>query len=295
MNSKRIVAGCRIVEFRYLCTPSTPSPALRQSRPIRPATIVSTIIAAIVVGVLLLWGGIAGLLHLVELFERKHVLALGAYTTLVSGLVMGLVLFNSHERQKQHQRDLQAQMTAVTKRLSDLSERLVGQLSEKADLTASEFEIRAKLQTERSDHINTREELAEEQQQSDELKATLNRERRSRLAYQNEINRKLDENFAQQDERQRSIRDFLDVHQRAVQGIQKQLASVQDDVTKANTKVAEIATGQTNLLGRVTATREIGDQNAQKIEALNRSQAALYDDLVRTMAQIDSLYSWKKK
>ena len=142
----------------------------------------STIIAAIVVGVLLLWGGIAGLLHLVELFERKHVLALGAYTTLVSGLVMGLVLFNSHERQKQHQRDLQAQMTAVTKRLSDLSERLVGQLSEKADLTASEFEIRAKLQTERSDHINTREELAEEQQQSDELKATLNRERRSRLA-----------------------------------------------------------------------------------------------------------------
>ena len=186
-------------------------------------------------------------------------------------------------------------MTAVTKRLSDLSERLVGQLSEKADLTASEFEIRAKLQTERSDHINTREELAEEQQQSDELKATLNRERRSRLAYQNEINRKLDENFAQQDERQRSIRDFLDVHQRAVQGIQKQLASVQDDVTKANTKVAEIATGQTNLLGRVTATREIGDQNAQKIEALNRSQAALYDDLVRTMAQIDSLYSWKKK
>ncbi|MFP6589586.1 MAG: hypothetical protein VCE12_03590 [Candidatus Latescibacterota bacterium] len=255
----------------------------------------STIIAAIVVGVLLLWGGIAGLLHLVELFERKHVLALGAYTTLVSGLVMGLVLFNSHERQKQHQRDLQAQMTAVTKRLSDLSERLVGQLSEKADLTASEFEIRAKLQTERSDHINTREELAEEQQQSDELKATLNRERRSRLAYQNEINHKLDENFAQQDEQQRSIRDFLDVHQRAVRGIQKQLASVQDDVTKANTKVAEIATGQTNLLGRVTATREIGDQNAQKIEALNRSQAALYDDLVRTMAQIDSLYSWKKK
>ena len=66
-------------------------------------------------------------------------------------------------------------------------------------------------------------------------------------------------------------------------------------MTKANTKVAEIATGQTNLLGRVTATREIGDQNAQKIEALNRSQAALYDDLVRTMAQIDSLYSWKKK
>jgi peptidoglycan hydrolase CwlO-like protein len=85
------------------------------------------------------------------------------------------------------------------------------------------------------------------------------------------------------------------VHQRAVAGIQKQLASVQDDVTKANAKANEIASGQTNLLGRVTATREISDQNAQKIEALARSQAALYDDLVRTMAQVDSLYTWKKK
>lgn len=255
----------------------------------------TTIIAAIAVGILLLWGGIAGLLHLVELFERKHVLALGAYTTLVAGLVMGLVLFNSHERQKEHQRDLQEQMTAVTKRLSDLSERLVGQLAEKADLTASEFEIRAKLQTERSQHASTRESLAEQERQSEQMRTNLDRERKARLAYQEDINRKLEERFAQQDERSRAIRDFLDVHQRAVQGIQKQLASVQDDITKANTRIAEVATAQTNLLGRVTATREIGDLNAQKIEALARSQAALYDDLVRTMAQVDSLYSWKKK
>jgi chromosome segregation ATPase len=259
------------------------------------AAIVTTIIAAIVVGILLLWGGIAGLLRLVELFERKHVLALGAYTTLVSGLVMGLVLFNAQERQKEHQRDLREQMTAVTRRLSDLSERLVGQLAEKADLTVSEFEIRARLQTERSDHENTRQELSDQQLQFDELQATLNRERRSRLAYQDEVNRKLEERFAEQDDRHRSIRDFLDVHQRLVQGIQKQLAGVQDDVTRANTKVAEIAAGQTNLLGRVTATREIGDLSSKKIEALARNQAALYDDLVRTMAQIDSLYSWKKK
>jgi len=256
---------------------------------------VTTIIAAIAVGVILLWGGIAGLLHLVELFERKHVLALGAYTTLVAGLVIGLVLLNAHERQKEHQRDLQDQMSVVIKRLSDLSEKLVSQLVEKADLTASEFEIRANLQTERSQHANTREQLAEHQRQFEQLKSTLDRERKSRLAYQAEVDRRLDERFAQQDERQRSIRDFLDVHQRAVQGIQKQLTSVQADVAKANTKAAEIATGQTNLLGRVTATREIGDLNQQKIEALARSQAALYDDLVRTMAQVDSLYSWKKK
>ena len=255
----------------------------------------TTIIAAIAVGLFLLWGGIAGLLHLVELFERKHVLALGAYTTMVAGLVMGLVLFNAHERQREHQRDLQVQMAAVTKRLSDLSAKLVNQLSEKADLTASEFEIRANWQTERANHKNTSGQLAEQQRLREQLQTTLAKERRSRLTYQEQINRKLEERFAQQDERHGSIRDFLDVHQRAVHGIQKQLADVQDDVTKVNTKAASIATGQTNLLGKVTATREIGDLNAQKIEALARSQAALYDDLVRTMAQVDSLYSWKKK
>jgi uncharacterized membrane-anchored protein YhcB (DUF1043 family) len=256
---------------------------------------VTTIIAAIVVGFLLLWGGIAGLLHLVELFERKHVLALGAYTTLVAGLVMGLVLFNANERQKEHQKELQEQMSAVTRRLSELSERLVSQLSEKAELTASEFEIRANLQTERSEHESTRQALAEQERLYEQLQQTLKKERDARLAYQTEINGKLERSFAQQDERHKQIRDFLDVHQRAVAGIQKQLASVQDDVTKANAKANEIASGQTNLLGRVTATREISDQNAQKIEALARSQAALYDDLVRTMAQVDSLYTWKKK
>ena len=164
---------------------------------------VTTIIAAIAVGMILLWGGIAGLLHLVELFERKHVLALGAYTTLVAGLVMGLVLFNAHERQKEHQRDLQDQMATVTKRLSDLSERLVGQLAEKADLTASEFEIRANLQTERSQHANTRATLAEQEQQYAQLRTTLEGERKARLSYQQDINRKLDERSTLADERSR--------------------------------------------------------------------------------------------
>ena len=255
----------------------------------------TTIIAAIAVALFLLWGGIAGLLHLVELFERKHVIALGAYTSLVAGLVMGLVLFNSHERQKEHQRVLQDQMTAFSKRLSDLSERLISQLAEKADLTASEFEIRANLQTERANHENTRRQLAETEREKGQTRATLDRERKSRLAYQEATDRKLDERFAQQDERQLAIRDFLDVHQRAVQGILKRLASVQDDITKANIKAGEIASSQTKLLSQVTAARAVSDVNAQQIEALVRSQAALYDDLVRTMAQVDSLYSWKKK
>ena len=69
--------------------------------PDRQLTHVYVIIAALIVGALLLWGGILGLLRIVDLFESKLILGLGAYMTLVSGLVMGLVLFTANERQKE--------------------------------------------------------------------------------------------------------------------------------------------------------------------------------------------------
>lgn len=255
----------------------------------------TTIIAGIAVGLLLLWGGIFALLRLVVVFERKHVFVLGGYTTLVAGLVMGLVLFTAAERQQEHRAELQQQMDTVTRRLSDLSERLVGQLSEKADLTASEFEIRARLQTEQADHARTREDLAQKEREYEELDQVLDRERKANRAYQDDINRKLDEHFTSQGQRYQSIGESLEVHRRAVQGIQKHLESLQHDVGKANAQVAELATGQSDLLAKVNAARQVGDSNAQKVDALARSQKALQDDLVRTIAQVDSLYSWKKK
>ena len=255
----------------------------------------ATIIAAIVVGLLLLWGGIAALLRMVELFERKHVLALGGYTTLVAGLVMGLVLFNANERQKQHRADLQTQMGVVTQKLGDLSERLVSQLAEKSELTASEFQIRANLQKERSDHERTRQDLAGSVKNHEQLQSRFEQERSARRAYQEKINRQLEERLAAEDERYNGIREFLEIHRRTVTGIQKQLASVQDDVTRLHTQATTIATNQTNLWGKVNSSRQITELNAQKLDALSRSHAALYDDLNSAMAQVDSLYTWKTK
>lgn len=254
----------------------------------------STIIAAVVAGLILLWGGTAALLRLVDALERKHVLALGAYTSAVAALVIGLVLFNAHERQKEHRAELQEQMEAVTKKLSDLSERLVGQLSEKAELTASEFEIRADLQTERAQHANTREALAATRRQSDEIQQSLAVERKARLDYQEETNRKLDARFSAQDERSKSVSDLLDANRQTVQGIQKLVAGVQSDVSRAHAQLVELANGQKDLLGKLTAARQVADQNAQKLEALARSHAALHDGLGKTIAQVDSLYNWKK-
>ncbi len=275
--------------------PTEPLQPLRVPNQTRDGSILATIIAAIVVGLLLLWGGIVALLRMVELFERKHVLALGGYTSLVAGLVMGLVLFNSNERQKQHRAELQDQVNLVTQKLSELSERLVSQLAEKSELTASEFQIRANLQKERSDHERTRQDLAQRVQLFDEMETRFERERNQRRAYQDEINRQLQDRFKSEDERYKGIRDFLEIHRRTIGGIQIQLASVQDDVTRLNTQVSSVVTNQTNLLGKINSTRQITELTAQKIDALSRSHAALYDDLNSTMAQVDSLYTWKTK
>ena len=253
------------------------------------------IIAAIAVALLLLWGGIIALLRMVDLFEPKHFLGLGAYTTLVSGLVMGLVLYNSYVRQQEHARELTGQMNAVTRRLSDLSERLVSQLAEKADLTASEFEIRSRLQNEQAHHQRTQAELAAVSSERTDLENAIQRERKARITYQNDQNSKVEKRFAEEGERHQGLQDLLDGQRRSVQGIQKQLAGIQDDLDRLGTRTATLESNQSNLLSKTSATREIQDLNAQKIDAVARSQVALYDDLNETMTQVDSLYEWRKK
>ncbi len=253
------------------------------------------IVLAISVGVALLWGGVFALIKMVDLFERKHILGLGAYTTLVAGVVMGLVLFTVYDRQKEHRRELQKQMETVTKRLSELSERLVGQLEEKADLTASEFEIRAKLQTEQEQHRRTQEELATEVSNSDQLTGELDKERRARAQYQQDQNRKLDQRFSKEEERYKEIRELMQTSRSTLLNMQKQLASVRDDASSLKTQVTNMQSTQNSLLGKVNTSREVQDLNSQKVDALARNQAALYEDLSKTMAEVDSLYKWTRR
>ena len=245
------------------------------------------VVAAIVVGVLLLWGGFLGLIRVVDIFERKHVLLLGAYTTLVVSCVMGLVLFTNYERQREHRAELQEQMHEFSKRLSELSTRLVSQLEEKADLTASEFEIRSRLQNEQEHHQRTRSELATQLDQNSSLQDKLAAERSARLRYQTDTNSKLDERFQEEERRHKDLSEF---HRRSLSSLQKQLSGLQDELTKLQTRTTSIEAKQNSLLGTVNTGRQIQDLSTQKLDALARSQAALYDDLTRTMAEVDSLY-----
>lgn len=272
--------------------PGNPRRALRADIGI---SCVETIVAAITAGLILLWGGVLALLKTVERFESRHVLGFGAYTTAVAGVVIGLVLFIAQERQRDHRRELQEQMKRVTERLGDLSEQLVGQLAEKADLTASEFEVRSRLQNEKAAHKKTRDSLSELNAQYVQLEARLEKERRDRLQYQEGQNQQAAERFRKEEVRYEGILEALDLHRGTMKGMQTQLVRIQDETTRLNKQVSGLSATQNSLIGKMNATAEVQDLNTRKIDVVARSQASLYRDISRTMTQVDSLYRWKRK
>ena len=248
----------------------------------------NVIIAAILGGVLLVWGGFWGLLRIADPFERKHVLILAVYTTVVVGCVMGLVLFTNHERQKEHRYQLEAQMEDFSNRLSELSTRLIGQLEEKANLTASEFEIRSLLQNEKDHHKRTRNQLAAQIDRTNALQNKMEAERKERLRYQSDIDRKLEERFRQEDLRYQNL---ANTHKRSLASVQAQLDPLKGALTRLQEQTATLQRNQQAIIDKIAAARETQTLSAQKLDALARSLSALSNDFHQTMTQVDSLYN----
>ena len=249
---------------------------------------VNVIIAAIVGGILLVWGGFLGLLRIADPFERKHVLILAAYTTVVVGCIIGLVLFINHEQQKEHRALLKAQMDEFDNRLSELSTRLIGQLEEKADLTASEFEIRSRLQNEKDHHKRTRNELATQVDHNNALQNKMDAERKERLRYQSDTDRKLKERFEQENLRYQNL---ADTHERSSARVQAQFGPINSELARVKTQIATLQRNQQTILDEMATGREAQKLSAQTLDALARSLSTLSNDLRQTMTQVDSLYS----
>ncbi|MEW6751762.1 MAG: hypothetical protein AB1505_12415 [Candidatus Latescibacterota bacterium] len=251
----------------------------------------NTIIAAVIGGIVLLWGGILGALRAVDVLERRHAVLLGAYATLVTGAVMALVLYTNYERQKQHRAELQTEMEEFSQRLSQLSERLVAQLEEKADLTASEFEVRAQLQHERESHGRTAAALDRKQTEYGELKQTLDQQLAQQRQYQAQVDQQLQQRAAAEDQRYRGLQQLVETQGRTLQGTQKEVAAVQEGVGRLQgqtTSLVSKADASLHLLE--TRTQDIN----QKIETLARNQATLQAGLGTVGGRVDSLYKWAK-
>ena len=275
--------GCCIPYYIYLLILFITLSAYRVIR-----GLVNVIIAAVLGGVLLVGGGFWGLLRIADPFERKHVLILAVYTTVVVGCIMGLVLYINHERQKEHRSQLEGQMDLFSNRLSELSTRLIGQLEEKANLTASEFEIRSLLQNEKDHHKRTRNQLATQIDRNNALQNKMDAERKERLRYQADTDRKLEKRFEQEDVRYRNL---ADTQKRSLAGMQAQLGSQHKELTRMQEQITTLQRKQQAIIDKIAASRETQTLSVQKLDALARSLSDLYKDLNQTMTQVDSLYN----
>lgn len=240
--------------------------------------------AAIAANLLLLWGGIALFLRLVSAPSRNHFLGMGAYATVVVGTILGLLLYALQERQREHRAELARQMETVTHRLDELGSRLVQQLEEKADLTASEFEVRARLQHEQEGHRRTQTELA----QREEALATQEQHRRE---YQAQADQRTQERFQREEQRYQGLSTGLERQQALLETLQRQLAALQQGVAAAATGQAELDRGLANAAGRLEGLAGGQQRQAQQLQHLE----ARLEVLDRIRAAVDSLYHWKKK
>lgn len=240
--------------------------------------------AAIAANLLLLWGGIVVLLRRVPSPTSRHILGLGAYATVVVGAILGLVLYTLQERQRENRLELEKQMDTVTRRLDELSGRLVQQLEEKADLTASEFEFRARLQHEQEGHQHTQQELA----QREELLAE---EEERRREYQTQTDRQLQERFQREEDRYQGLRTALENQQNLLEALQRQLAAIQQTTGQLAAQNTGLQRQQESLASKLDALGSAQNRQAQQLQNLDTE----LEVLARIRAAVDSLYSWKKK
>ena len=116
------------------------------------------ILLTIVGALVLLWGGILAFVTWVVPIQKRHVLGLGGYITVISGLLIYLVLQTSITQQETALKDtrerLGQELETFRQRLGQLTDKLMGQIAEKAELTQSEMEVRGNLQTERAEHAH---------------------------------------------------------------------------------------------------------------------------------------------
>ncbi len=143
-------------------------------------------------GLVLLWAGVVALLKWISPIEEKHILWLGGYLSVVTVLLIFLVINTSMTQQKAALSDttalLSEQVDNFRIRLGEITERLMGQIEEKAELTQSEMEVRGNLQQERAEHAVTQRLLTETHHNLKRVEHDRDRERDAHTAYRGSLN-----------------------------------------------------------------------------------------------------------
>jgi len=244
-------------------------------------------------GLLILWAGIGALLKWIEKIEQKHVLWLGGYTSLVTIVLLFLVINTSMTQQKAAlegtQTLLSEQVDNFRVRLGEITERLMGQIEEKAELTSSEMEVRGDLKQERAEHKLARKRLAQTEQEVQAISNLRDQERRAHFAYKDSLNTER----AQHNDTRTQLQGEMSAHSET----RDKLGTTRRSLGK----VEERAKGLSNDVKRLRKSVEQAEARADKAEDNERklltqlkgqdSQLGQHTEaLVKLEAMVDSLY-----
>ena len=252
-----------------------------------------TILFTVLGGLLLLWAGIGALLKWLRPIEDKHLLWLGGYASLITSILLFLVINTSMTQQKVAREDtkslLSEQMDDFRKKLGEYTERLMGQIEEKAELTSSEMEVRGTLKQERSLHAQTKQRLSETVEEVGAISNLHEKERRAHFAYRDSLNTER----AQHDDTRGSLKTEESAHKNTRDELGK---------TRGNLgKVEERAQGLSNDVKRLRKSVERAESRAEKAENNEKELLARLkthdgqldqhtESLIRLHAMVDSLY-----
>ncbi len=252
-----------------------------------------TILFTVLAGLLLLWAGIGALLKWIEKIEQKHILWLGGYASVVTCLLLFLVINTSMTQQRAAlegtQTLLSEQVDNFRIRLGEITERLMGQIEEKAELTSSEMEVRGDLQQERAEHKLAREELAKTVQEAQAVAALHDRERRAHFAYADSLNTERSlhastrDRLANAEEAHEETRGDLGRTRRSLGQTEARAKSLTSDVKRLRKSVE-----------KAESRAEKSEDNAKKLLTRLKGQDAQLgqhtESLIRLQAMVDSLY-----
>ena len=264
----------------------------------RAANHMKIILFTILGGLLLLWAGIGALLKWIRPVKDEHILWVGGYASVVTTVLLFLVINTSMTQQKAALFDtttlLTEQVDNFRIKLGEYTERLMGQIEEKAELTSSEMEVRGNLKQERTEHAQARARLGETIEEVKAVSALRYRERRAHFAYKDSLNTERSLHAGAQER----LSAEQQTHKDTRGNLEKTRSSLSKSEQRAKTRGEDVKRLRKNVQ-KAESRAEKAEENEKKLlarlESLDSKLGQHTHSLERLTGMTDSLYSKRFK
>ncbi|MDA0747775.1 MAG: hypothetical protein O2954_14735 [bacterium] len=250
----------------------------------------NVILFTIVGALILVWGAAFALIKWMQPLQNKHFWGFSGYISVVCGALIFLVIQTSLMRQDSAMKETRARIDqsveAFRTRLDELSNKLFTQVAEKADLTKSEWQVRADLQAEKAQHVETRGTLGRTRDQLRDTQAELVKEAAARNAYVDSLNTERAQH--------RDTRDRLGQTQGVLQEREQGLASTRQELARAQERLtvqqADLERLRTALTQAETRTRQALENTSTSQDQIQKKLTLQQGALELLQSAVDTIY-----